>query len=220
MRTLILLMSIITNIIAFSQNCNTDSIFHLGVSYEKGDGVEQNSERASQLFRQAAELGYAEAQYALAGSYYLGRGIRRDYDSSFYWANLAFENGVSDAANLAGVLCVDADPSKGLDYFKRGYEARDINALRNYAKCLRDGTGCEPDVIKAASIFEIGVNQDDIECTYDLGLLMYEGKVVVHINGKPNTKKTKQIDIELLIKCSKNGYEPAVSYCDSNKIKY
>lgn len=196
------------------------SIFNLGVSYENGNGVEQNSVRASKLFRQAAELGDGDAQLALAVSYYLGRGVKRDYDQSFYWANLALENGVGDAANLAGVLCVDNNPSKGLDYFKRGYEAGDIEALRNYAKCLRDGTGCEADFPKAASIFEVGVNHNDVECTYELGLLMYEGKIVVHIDGKPNSKKTKQKGFDFITSSAKNGFEPAITYCNARNLKY
>lgn len=53
-------------------------------------------------FKNAAECGDLEAQYNLAGCYYNGEGIERDYKKAFNLYSVVAENGDADAqANLA-----------------------------------------------------------------------------------------------------------------------
>jgi TPR repeat protein len=50
----------------------------LGVSYATCDGVPQSYERAAKLLQQAAAQGDADAQGALGGLYYQGKGMSKD----------------------------------------------------------------------------------------------------------------------------------------------
>ena len=49
----------------------------LGTFYENGEGVVQNLQTAADLYSQAAERGYGEAQYRLGGMYECGCGVEQ-----------------------------------------------------------------------------------------------------------------------------------------------
>ena len=53
--------------------------FNLGLSYDRGEGVEKNYETAVEWYRKAAEQGYAKAQTNLGLSYDLGEGVERSF---------------------------------------------------------------------------------------------------------------------------------------------
>lgn len=56
----------------------TRALREQAVSYEHGEGVEKDPERAAMLYCQAARLGDPEAEYALGWMFANGRGIPRD----------------------------------------------------------------------------------------------------------------------------------------------
>ena len=63
----------------------------------KGQGVPQNYEEAVMWYRQAAEQGYATAQFWLGLSYVTGRGVPKDYVLGHMWLNLAVAHGIERA---------------------------------------------------------------------------------------------------------------------------
>ena len=67
--------------------------FHLGLMYANGKGVPKNSPRAVNLFRMAADLGYAEAQFNLGLMYANGRGVTRDEARAVLWFRKAIAQG-------------------------------------------------------------------------------------------------------------------------------
>lgn len=105
----------------YSQSSAATATFGLGVMYEHGLGVPQNyllakewynknrtpkslqhlqklNESAKKLFMEgkvleAAEMGLAKAQGALAELYYYGHGVPQSYPDAFTWARLAAEEG-------------------------------------------------------------------------------------------------------------------------------
>ncbi|MGV2481346.1 UNVERIFIED_CONTAM: sel1 repeat family protein, partial [Salmonella enterica subsp. enterica serovar Weltevreden] len=57
----------------------------LAWAYEAGRGVQRNLAEAARLFRVAAELGEAEAQYALSVMLDTGAGQTRNADEALRW---------------------------------------------------------------------------------------------------------------------------------------
>ena len=51
--------------------------------------LDVSNEEAAEWYRKAAELGAAKAQYALARSYALGRGVQRDQETAYTWYLIA-----------------------------------------------------------------------------------------------------------------------------------
>jgi uncharacterized protein len=75
-----------------------DAQNELAFLYFVGHGVEQNPEKAFELFSQAAHSGLAIAQYNVGIMYYTGNGVAGvDLSKSYAWLNLAASNGYQDA---------------------------------------------------------------------------------------------------------------------------
>ena len=64
----------------------------------------QDPARALSLFEQAAEMGFASAQYNCGILYYDGRGCTQDYEKAFDWFKEAAEQGGADAMYLCGKI--------------------------------------------------------------------------------------------------------------------
>jgi len=59
--------------------------YYLGIMYMKGQGVEQDYEKAGEWFRKASEQGLAVAMYKLAGLYTEGKGVPKDLEFAYIW---------------------------------------------------------------------------------------------------------------------------------------
>ena len=63
---------------ALAEKGDTDAQFNLGVMYDKGDEVTQDSTEAVKWYLKAAEQGHVEAQNYLAKMYDKGQGVEKD----------------------------------------------------------------------------------------------------------------------------------------------
>ena len=72
-------------------NTSDDKIaqYYLGVMYMKGQGVEQDFEKAGEWFRKASEQGLAVAMYKLAKLYTKGEGVPKDLEFAYVWYSVA-----------------------------------------------------------------------------------------------------------------------------------
>lgn len=64
-----------------------------GVFFNQGIGIEVNKDKAFHLFYQAAQMGYAPAQYNLAQCYIFGDGVPQNFEKALPWLNKASEQG-------------------------------------------------------------------------------------------------------------------------------
>lgn len=69
-------------------------------SYEHGEGVPRDPQRAATLYCAAARLGDAEAQFNLGWMHANGRGLPRDDATAAYFFHAAAEQGVAQAQRL------------------------------------------------------------------------------------------------------------------------
>ncbi|MEZ5997466.1 MAG: tetratricopeptide repeat protein [Hyphomonas sp.] len=77
--------------------------FRMGVMYDSGRGVTQNSTEAVYWYKLAAEKGLREAQYNLALMYDNGDGVPEDNTEAAKWYKLAARQGLAEAQyNLGG----------------------------------------------------------------------------------------------------------------------
>lgn len=78
-----------TNPIAVAQRAaeqgDASAQFHLGRSYDTGDGIEHDSDKAEYWYHKAAEQGNVYAQTELAVLYKHTGGVKTDYTKAMYW---------------------------------------------------------------------------------------------------------------------------------------
>ena len=70
---------------------NAGELYRMGRSYARGDGVAQDWTEAVKYYRQAAELGSADAQHALSLCYAQGKGVPRNNAEALKWYRRAME---------------------------------------------------------------------------------------------------------------------------------
>ena len=84
---------------------NVDAQYYLGGLYYKGEGVEQNYEKAASWFQKSADQGNPKAQTDLAQCYLLGYGVEKDSNVAVDWYQRAAAQGYAPAAlNLAALI--------------------------------------------------------------------------------------------------------------------
>ena len=67
--------------------------------YVTGRGVHQDDAEAVKWFQQAAEQGYAEAQYNLGAMYFTGGGVHQDFHLSKEWFGKACDGEVQEGCD-------------------------------------------------------------------------------------------------------------------------
>lgn len=77
-----------SNDVIVTQQQSPEELFNLGNSYYK----QNDYEKALYYFEQAANRGYAEAQYQLGIGYEWGNWLPKDRDKAIYWLSLAVQN--------------------------------------------------------------------------------------------------------------------------------
>ena len=88
---------------ANGEDLSLEYLTYLASHYYDGDGVEQDQVKAVELYRQAADTGFARAQSALGAAYSFGEGVEQDHAQSFLWFSKAAEQGYDVAEYNLGV---------------------------------------------------------------------------------------------------------------------
>lgn len=87
---------------------DADAQVALGKMYEAGYGVDQDFQRAAELYRFAAKTARdVEAQFRLADMYFHGRGFANDYDNAIEFYGKAARGGHPVAQYLLGIMYKD-----------------------------------------------------------------------------------------------------------------
>lgn len=77
---------------------------NLGVMYDFGRGVPQDSARAMHWYRRAADRGLPEAQHNLGIMYQYGQGVPQDFREAAGWYRRAADQGMPDSQVNLGIL--------------------------------------------------------------------------------------------------------------------
>jgi len=85
------------------------NIWHAQIYYWRGQqlyhgmGCDRDLPAAAESYRQAAEMGYAKAEYALGCCYHNGHGVERDMEKAVEWCQQAANHGYAQAMYEMGI---------------------------------------------------------------------------------------------------------------------
>lgn len=110
--------------------------YGLGVMYDLGVGVPENSKEAAKWYRMAAEQGNADAQNNLGAMYEAGEGLPEDSKEAVKWYRRAAESGNFDAPNNLGAMYltgvgVPRDYVRAHMWFDLAMRRKDRAAVKN-----------------------------------------------------------------------------------------
>ena len=90
----------IAELIRAAEAGNADAQCYLAWSYDEGEGVEVDHEKAFYWYTRSAEAGDATGQFNLAMCYELGTGTEIDCKKAFYWYEKSAELGYPKARKV------------------------------------------------------------------------------------------------------------------------
>ena len=123
---------------------------------------EKKYAEAFALYKQAADLGSAEAAWCTAIDYYNGEGTDRDMVKFARYLIMAAEGGETQAYSRAGMAYrfgkgVESDDAKAYRYYAKAAEAGDTRAYVPLGEFCEHGWGVEKDEAKAFGFYCKGV---------------------------------------------------------------
>lgn len=164
-------------------NGNAVGAYNLARHYWHGShGVPLDSVRAFQLFHDAAELGYADAQFFLGRLYFEGRGTDKNDVLARFWATQAYFRNSDSGAGLLGLIIMTTETDKaarqtGLALLQGAAGAGHFNtyAATEYGRLLMDSTQVAADRAAAFRLVSMASSFGYAPATALLGRMYVEG---------------------------------------------
>eukprot|EP00795_Rhopilema_esculentum_P015998 gene15998-7331_t len=146
-------------------------------------GMDPDPIEAANIFSELAKQGHPYAQFALAGMYYAGSGVKQNFETSYTLFQIAAENGVSQGYNMIGKMyfqgqSVERDYKKAFEYFQKGADKGDIGAYMSLAHCYSNGKGTETDYKKAFEFHMKAAEKSHPPAMFNIGTHYFSGKGV------------------------------------------
>lgn len=157
----------------------------LRFKYQYGRSLNKLSRfgEAAKWHRQAAEKGYASAQYSLGLMYSDGEGVSQDDKEKVKWITKSAEQGFAAAQyNLAAIYYnaegVTQDYGKALEWFRKSAEQGDADSQLNLGLMYRKAKGVPQNHAEAFVWLKKSAEQGIADAQYNLGVIYYNGEGV------------------------------------------
>jgi len=173
----------------------------LGILYLRGWGVDQDLDKALNLFHKSAKKGHRAAENNLGEMYLAGIGVPKDFGKAFDWCWRAGQKGDPDAQNnlgvmFAGGLGVEKDHAMAMYWFQKSAKQGNIEAQANVGHLFRTGDGVKRDYVYAYAWYGIAAAGG-----LDMGVQLRES--VKEFLKDDELEQAKTIARELYFKYSK-----------------
>ena len=155
---------------------NELALYLLGVLYEGGISVLQDTDKALRFYQKAAMKNHQDAMINLH-AYYSNHGSDA---AANYWLRKIAEQGLAEAQNnlgnclYKGSSCT-VDKVEAVKWFKKAAEQGHAEAQNHLAYCLDKGIGCAENKAEAFQWFRKAAEQGHAKAQYNLAYCLYEG---------------------------------------------
>jgi TPR repeat protein len=156
---------------------------YFGLMYRDGQGVPRDYAQAIDLFRKAAERGYAPGQFYLGQMYMVGKGVPRDYETAAVWNQKAAEQGFADAQIALGSLYregqgVPQDYQKAADWLRKAADQGNAQAQYYLGQMYETGQGVQQDSMQALQWYQKAADHGLVPAQDQLGAMYVRGEGV------------------------------------------
>ena len=156
---------------------------NLGISYDIGEGVEQDYAMAVEWYRKAAEQGNTQAQCNLGVMYEFGQGVEQDYETAVEWYRKAAEQGDAQGQCNLGVMYefgrgVELDYEVAVEWYRKAAEQGDPRGQCNLGVLYESGQGVEQDLTAVVEWYRKAAEQGYARGQCNLGVLYESGQGV------------------------------------------
>lgn len=141
----------------------------------------------ARLLRQAAERGYAVAQFNLGLAYSRGDGVPIDDEQALNWMLASAKNGYDRAkpiidreSQMRAEVAAKRSDARELDEIRQKAEQGDAGSQYAFATRLEDGRGVERDMSKAMEWYRKAAEAGNSKAQSYLGVIYERGRGVPH----------------------------------------
>ena len=140
----------------------------LGIAYNDGYAVIQDSALSTAWFRRSAEQGDMLAQYEMGLAYQEGRAVEKNNATAAHWYGEAAAQGYTWAMVRLGVMYErgqlgKADPERAAKLYRQASELGDPLASYDLAIAYSKGIGVPRDPVESARLYLLSANADFVE---------------------------------------------------------
>ena len=130
---------------------DANAIYSLGCFYSDGDmGLQQDHNKAMELWLRAGELGCAASHHSIANAYANGGGVERDMKKAKYYWELAAMGGQIEARyNLGYIEAQVGNMTRAMKHFMISAGAGDDDSLKKIREGFMNGHATKDDFEKA-----------------------------------------------------------------------
>ncbi|RGY02117.1 tetratricopeptide repeat protein [Odoribacter splanchnicus] len=163
-----------------SQN-NPETLFHLGICYEIGKGVEMNKYKAAEYFKKAAEQGHVDAQWHMGVCYYTGNGVAMNKVKAVEWVRKAAERGHILAQHSLGNFYLNGETGlpmnkvKAAEWYQKSANQGYAEAQFELGVCYSKGEGVYMNKAKAIEWWKKAAEQGYADAQFSLGVYYITG---------------------------------------------
>ncbi len=153
--------------------------FYLGLMYDWGRGINQNSAKAAEWFHKSAAQGFLLAENLLGSYYVQGRGVEQNIDKGIELMEKAAAGGIVYAYNYLGDVYFQdkygrKNLPKAVSYWKQAADQGDATGLSNMGFAYHLGLGVLKNPQIAIEYFEKAAELGEVNAQYQLGVI-YKG---------------------------------------------
>src|SRR5262245_2221402 len=137
----------------------------LASCYDLGRHVQPDGKQSIHWLTEAANQGYAPAQYELGRIYLYGRGVPADYNKALMWERKAAEQGGPRAQRDLAFMYergfgVQADPAQAAEWNRKAAVQGNAEAQLHLANALDNGAGVSHDSEEARKWYASAARQE------------------------------------------------------------
>ena len=135
---------------------DAEAIYDLGCCYDQGlHGLQQDHNKALELWHQAAELGHNSSYYNTGNAYMNGRGAERDEKKAIhYWELAAMRGHVKARFSLGTSEGRTGNLDRAIKHYMIAAGSGDNDSLENIKTMFMDGDATKDDYAKALRAYQ------------------------------------------------------------------
>lgn len=181
--------------------------FHLGVCYDIGLYVEEDKDKALQLYKKASDMGLPKAMVNL-GVFLERQTPKQDHRKVLELFQRAADLGDDDAVTNTGICFArgygtEQNTRKAIELFHRACDFGSFHATTRLGLCYLKGDGFHRDVTKGLKMIEKGAEMGDGLALFHLGACYFRGE---------GRTQDQQKGLVLLQKASDQGVPEALLF--------
>ncbi len=139
-------------------------------------GVIVDKEKGYKLVKKSAEAGWDVGQCILAGMYFRGDYVKKDFKEAYKWAKLSADQDCPYVFIILGVMYengyyVEKNIKKAIEYYKEGVEKGDKYNYGMLGEIYEQGRGVDKNLERAKFYYNKGAELGDEWCKEKLSIL-------------------------------------------------